>query len=124
MGSEDRWIVSLAEAANCADELVGGKTAKLGQLMRAGFRVPNGFCVTTTAYERFVSEAGLAKYVAMELGRKSLDDMRWEEIWDAALRIRSEFLRAEVPDALAEQIGRALTDHVAGNRSCLSVVIA
>lgn len=114
MGSEERWIVSLAEAADCADELVGGKTAKLGQLMRGGFRVPNGFCVTTTAYERFVSEAGLSKYVAMELGRKSLDDMRWEEIWDAALRIRSEFLRSEILDALAEQIGRALADHVAG----------
>jgi pyruvate,water dikinase len=114
VGPQDQWIVSLAEAADCADELVGGKTAKLGQLMRAGFRVPKGFCVTTTAYERYVSEAGLAKYVAMELGRKSLDDMRWEEIWDAALRIRSEFLRAEVPDVLAEQIGRALEDHVAG----------
>jgi pyruvate,water dikinase len=46
----------------------------------------------------------------MELGRKSLDGMRWEEIWDAALRIRSEFLRAEIPGAVSEAIGRALGD--------------
>ena len=107
MGSRDPWIVPLAEAADCEDELVGGKTAKLAQLRRAGFPVPNGFCVTTRAYERFVAETGLAKYVAMELGRKSLDGMRWEEIWDTALRIRSEFLRAEIPDAVSEAIGRA-----------------
>ena len=30
--------------------LVGGKAANLGELIRAGFPVPPGFCVTTTAY--------------------------------------------------------------------------
>jgi pyruvate,water dikinase len=34
----------------------------------------------------------------MELGRKPLDAMRWEELWDAALRIRSAFLRARIPE--------------------------
>ena len=38
--------------------------------------------------------------------------MRWEELWDAALRIRSAFLRAGVPDTIAAQIRRALADHV------------
>ena len=112
MGSPDRWIVPLVEAADCAEQLVGGKAAKLARLMGAGFPVPNGFCVTTKAYERFLAEADLAKYVAMELGRKSLDGMRWEEIWDAALRIRSEFLRAEVPGAIAQAIRLALADYV------------
>jgi len=32
--------------------LVGGKGANLGELVRAGFEVPNGFVVTTQAYER------------------------------------------------------------------------
>jgi pyruvate,water dikinase len=112
VGPPDRWIIPLAEAADSDQHLVGGKAAKLAQLRRAGFRVPNGFCVTTRAYERFTAETGLAKYVAMELGRKSLDGMRWEEIWDAALRIRSEFLRAEIPDSLSDAIARALADHV------------
>ena len=39
----------------------------------AGFTVPNGFCITTRAYEQFVAETGLATCVALELGRKSLD---------------------------------------------------
>ena len=29
---------------------VGGKGLNLGKLTRAGFPVPNGFCVTTAAY--------------------------------------------------------------------------
>jgi phosphoenolpyruvate synthase/pyruvate phosphate dikinase len=101
-----------SKAADCEDELVGGKAAKLAQLGRAGFPVPNGFCVTTRAYERFVPETGLAHYVAMELGRKSLGGMRWEELWDAALRIRSRFLRTAIPDDVSEAIARALADHV------------
>ena len=32
-------------------ELVGGKAANLGELVRAELPVPPGFCVTTDAYE-------------------------------------------------------------------------
>lgn len=38
--------------------------------------------------------------------------MRWEEIWDTATRIRSEFLRAEIPEKIAKAVDRAL-DHLA-----------
>jgi pyruvate,water dikinase len=37
---------------------VGGKGANLGELTRAGFPVPPGFCVTTGAYRDFVRESG------------------------------------------------------------------
>jgi pyruvate,water dikinase len=112
VGSQESCIVPLAESAAAGDGLVGGKAARLGSLIQAGFRVPRGFCITTRAYEQFIAEAGLSKHVAMELGRKPLDTMRWEELWDAALRIRSAFLRAGVPDAIAAQIRRALADHI------------
>jgi phosphohistidine swiveling domain-containing protein len=112
MGSHPSWIVPLAEAARAGDGLVGGKAARLGSLIQSGFTVPRGFCITIGAYEQFVAEAGLGDYVAMELGRKPLDAMRWEELWDAALRIRSAFLRADVPEAIAAQIRGALADHV------------
>ena len=38
---------------------VGGKAANLGELMRAGLPVPAGFCLTTRAYRRATSPAGL-----------------------------------------------------------------
>jgi pyruvate,water dikinase len=46
----------------------------------------------------------------MELGRKPLESMRWEEIWDAALRIRSAFLARPVPPDLVREIEDALTE--------------
>jgi phosphohistidine swiveling domain-containing protein len=112
VGSYPSCIVPLAEAALAGDGLVGGKAASLGSLIQAGFRVPRGFCITTRAYEQFIAEAGLSRHVAMELGRKPLDAMRWEELWDAALRIRSTFLQTGIPETIAVQIRQALADHV------------
>ncbi len=54
--------------------------------------MPDGFFVTTNAYEYFLENQELARLIRMELGRKPFESMRWEEIWDVALRIRSAFL--------------------------------
>jgi pyruvate,water dikinase len=100
-------VIPLSQAAAAGDALVGGKGAKLSRLMQAGYRVPNGFCVTIDAYRRFVDTGRLAKFIHMELGRKSLASMRWEEIWDAALRIRKAFLTAPIPPHVVEPIVQA-----------------
>ncbi|RKU34692.1 hypothetical protein C6495_06920 [Candidatus Poribacteria bacterium] len=45
---------------------VGGKGLNLGKLTRAGFAVPNGFCVTTDAYRFSVKEVSkIAKDIAL-----------------------------------------------------------
>ena len=41
----------------------GGKGANLGALLRAGFPVPDGFVVTTAAYDRFVADHDLSSRV-------------------------------------------------------------
>lgn len=111
MGSQESCIVPLG-AAGAEDGLVGGKAAKLGSLIQAGFRVPRGFGITTKAYEQFINKSGLSDKIAMELGRKPLEAMRWEELWDAALRIRSAFMQTEVPETIAVQIRQALAEHI------------
>ncbi len=97
-------IVALAQAGDCEDDRVGGKARTLGRLIDAGYRVPAGFVIDTRAYTSFVHSAGLAAMIQMELGRKPLASMRWEEIWDAALRIRAAFLGAAIPPAIADAI--------------------
>ena len=92
MGAGAQLTVTLTDAANYEETLVGGKALMLGRLLAAGYRVPPGFCVPVSAYEQFVAEADLTRKIRMELGRKPLDSMRWEEVWDASLRIRSAFL--------------------------------
>ena len=93
------WVIPLAQAADCDERWIGGKAAKLAQLARAGFRVPDGFVITTRAYEHLVERQDLTRLIRMELGRKPFASMRWEEIWDVALRIRSAFLAAPIPPA-------------------------
>lgn len=106
MDTRSRWVVSISDAINLDTGIIGGKGAKLSRLIAAGFRVPKGFCITVSAYEHFLSENHLANVIQMELGRKPLATMRYEEIWDAALRIRSAFLSAPVPEIISEAVLR------------------
>ncbi len=51
--------VHILQLKDCADPaLVGGKAAGLGALIRAGFRVPPGVCVTADAYRDALRETG------------------------------------------------------------------
>ena len=53
----DRWLVNLADAVTPA--LCGGKAAGLARLMRAGFNVPAGICLTTDLYRAALRESGV-----------------------------------------------------------------
>jgi pyruvate,water dikinase len=110
MDSDVGWIVPLREAAGCEERLIGGKAAKLAQLAQTGYRVPAGFFITSKAYEHFLNNHDLARLIRMELGRKPFVTMRWEEIWDVALRIRSAFLATPVPESLVGAITVAVQD--------------
>jgi pyruvate,water dikinase len=99
-------LLSIEEATDRS--LVGGKALALGLLRSKGFRVPPALCVTTLAYRRFVDASGLPASIARELGRKRFEDMRWEEIWDASLRIRGLFDRAGWPADLESDLREGL----------------
>jgi pyruvate,water dikinase len=45
----------------------------------------------------------------MEIYRKPFEEMRWEEIWDTALRIRNMFIKTPLPTALQEKLRDPLT---------------
>ena len=101
-------VVDLQEVASLEAAHVGGKALHLGRLHGAGFRIPAGFCLAVEAYEMFVAENALVPFLQVELGRKPLDEMRWEELWDAALRVRSGFLAAPVPTGVRNELRKAL----------------
>ncbi len=88
--------------------LVGGKGFALSVLARQGFTVPRTWCVTTHAYRHFVSANDLRARLLMELHRKKLKDLRWEELWDSSLRIRSLFMKADLPVDLAAALTSSL----------------
>ena len=75
-------------------------------LAKAGFQVPLSLCISTEAYSAFVAEHGLAERIQLEFNRKNFDDMRWEEIWDMALRIRNLFLTLPMPADLEKSLAQ------------------
>lgn len=75
----------------------GGKAANLGELLRGGFPVPPGFCVTTAAYSLLVERCGLAGRMAAALARGG----------DDASDLRQAFLEAEMPPEIADAVRTA-----------------
>lgn len=102
------WILPVDRIAVKDRPRVGGKTFCLHRLQAAGLRVPKALCIPTDVYDVFVDQTGLRERIQLELHRKDLADMRWEEIWDCATRIRSLFLKAPLPTALENTLSDAL----------------
>jgi pyruvate,water dikinase len=87
---------------------VGGKGFALAEMAKKGLRVPEAVCVTTGAYNEYVTKTGLRDQIILELYRKAFEDMRWEEIWDTSLRIRSLFSKTPVPPDLRARLAPAI----------------
>ena len=83
---------------------VGGKAWALSRLAREGFSVPRGTVVPVEAYTEYVGRTGLRERILLELNRKPFEAMRWEEMWDAALRIRNLFLKTPLPGGLRDTL--------------------
>lgn len=98
-------LIPLDKITPAMRPLIGGKGYALAQLAGLGFRVPRACCLPIHVYNTFVDASGLRERILMELNRKDFREMRWEEIWDAALRIRNMFLTTPLPAEMA----RALT---------------
>lgn len=81
--------------------LVGGKGANLGEMARAGFPIPPGFCITASAYRDFLELAKLADPIEQLL--RGIERHTLEE---RALHIRALIQAERVPSEIAEQIGR------------------
>ncbi len=97
-------VTSLAdiEPDQLAD--VGGKALNLAKLVRGGYRVPPGFCVTTLAYHRVTDHSDV---------RRALDDLAATPADDAvglsrlAAEIHRLVLESPVPDDVADTVTAA-----------------
>ena len=93
-------------------DTVGGKGQSLASMTAAGFPIPAGFTVTTTAYRQFVSDNDL---------RQAIIDGAKPELVGTAVsfdsaseRIQPLFAEAELTDELKAQIGSGYTAFGAG----------
>ena len=85
---------------------VGGKNASLGEMIgnlaRAGVKVPGGFATTTHAYREFLEIDGLGDRISQKLSDLEVDDVT--ALADTGKSIRSWLLAAPLPDNLLKAV--------------------
>ena len=87
--------------------IAGGKAANLGILLQADLPVPDGFCVTTSAYAEVAATTELHRVVAQLADVPSNDIARLAVLAGEA---RAVLLAAPIPPAIAEAVGAAYRD--------------
>ena len=102
------WILATEEIQSGDRRRVGGKGYALSLLVKSGFKIPLTVCLTSDAYHEYVRRTGLRERILLELHRKDFKEMRWEEIWDCATRIRNMFLTKSLPVELEQEIRNAI----------------
>lgn len=88
--------------------LVGGKGANLGELTRAGFPVPAGFCVTTIAFRAFIDAAGDTRQLFDRLAIVNPEDI--EAVRRLGEELRTRLRHTSVPQEVADAIVQAWHD--------------
>lgn len=101
-------VLALNDIRDNHKHLIGGKGFALAKLVRRAMAVPKALCVTTQAYDAYLASGGLREEILMELNRKSFAEMRWEELWDASLRIQNLLLKTTLPTELYEALYAAV----------------
>ena len=106
----ERYTLGLDEVDRTHVALVGGKGAHLGELSQIdGVRVPPGFCVTTSAFQRIVAQDPSIDDQLDQLARASPDDR--DTIRTLSANIRRALEAVVIPDDVATAIAGALAKH-------------
>lgn len=113
-GDHQRWVVPLHSVGLDDVPLVGGKSAGLGELLRAlgehGVPVPEGFAVTTAGYRHFIDdndlvgplEVALAPFLSIRTSGKH--DEVLERLEQAASHAQSIVIAHPMPGDLQHEI--------------------
>lgn len=89
--------------SHCRDITVsGGKGAQLGGLIRAGVPVPDGFCITTAAYDAYLAHPGTDDAMAEIFWEIDQADDVWIE--QGRDKIRELFTRDRIPSEVLNAI--------------------
>ncbi len=87
--------------------VVGGKGANLGELSKIeGIRVPDGFCISTEAFQRIIGETSLINEYLDQLSVLQVGDR--DEIGELSGEIRRVIEGIAIPEDIDEEITRFL----------------
>ena len=89
--------------------LVGGKGLKLGELSKIhGIQVPEGFCVTTEAYQKALEQNKAFHVLLDQLTMLKVDDR--DQIGEISRKIRQIIMEVEIPSDVAGAVAYYLSE--------------
>ncbi len=104
--STQKFVIPYHEITRDMLDDVGGKNANLGEIRnRKGLPVPDGFAITTHAYDIFMKNNELYEKIHKKLSILDLADQ--DTIDTISKEIQSMILKADVPDSLLNAINSA-----------------
>jgi pyruvate,water dikinase len=107
-------VLTLEQIDSDDRERVGGKSYALAAMVKNGMKVPEALCLKVEAYHHYLETTGLGARILMEFNRKDFAEVRWEEMWDAALRIRNLFINTPMPSDLRASLQGVLESKLSG----------
>ncbi len=99
--SETPLVLHIASIDESTRNLTGGKASCLSELAKAGFRVPDGFVVTTNGYEIFIRQNELEQRVRNVLAKHASDKSDVDAISGELRRLVET---SSMPEELADSI--------------------
>lgn len=106
--NKNSYIRTFADLTNQDVNLVGGKNASLGEMIRSlkdeGVRVPDGFATTAEAYWQFLQHNDLKEQIKSNIDRLENNQQSLEATGKA---IRRLFQKAEFPPEVEQAIRQA-----------------
>lgn len=95
-----RYVLKLKDVNKKLKFLVGGKAAYLGELIKNGYNVPNGFCLTINAFKLFMRHNSILKKFPF-LSLPNSKDWDIENNWK---NLKGEIINSHIPDIIKELI--------------------
>lgn len=104
--SQDGMIMGLADVNLDMVDLVGGKNASLGEMIRnlsqRGIAVPDGFVVSVHAYDNYMQSNGLVEQIKALIEELDVDNL--VQLRKTGMQIRQLILDGNFPDELRDAI--------------------
>jgi pyruvate,water dikinase len=112
-------ILSLEEITKDDVQRCGGKAASLGELTRAGARVPPGFCIVAGAFFYVVDSNSLGDRITGIAASLNFDD--YNDVEAKTAQVRSLITSAAIPGDLEHDIRQRYRTLVSGDNKFVAV---
>lgn len=96
------YVLNFRKIDKHSIDAVGGKNASLGEMIKAGIRVPPGFAVTTDSYKDFISDTGIKDEIYRILCGLNPEDVA--ALNSAADEVQALIKKMPIPAGIQEAI--------------------